>query len=406
MGPLKGVLVVGADHFQRVFIDKEKIFSAEMGYIDQLGTFYKGGLLLRDFDDHRMQRRIMQTAFKFEAMRAYSHTINSITAKHINPAVVLGASASNRQSSAKPVIFYPWIKQTLLELGTNIFLGEQDFNQQAKRLGEAFVNVNKGLVSVLRWRIPGSKIYQGLKGVEELHRYVSQQIELRRNNPGTDMLSHMCLEKNEQGQYFSDLEIIQHIVFLLFAAHDTTTSALTHMMMYLGRNQPLQDQLRQQSLDLAKDCIDFDDQGRLPLLDLCMMEVLRLHPPVPTMNRRTTVETEFGGFRIPANTLLILPSSYNQRDSKYWTNPDEFDPLRFAEGREEHKVHSYCYHPFGGGAHKCIGMHFAQLTAKCFMHQFLLNYQFSTPDHYQPKLQWVPLPKPADGVPLILKALQ
>jgi cytochrome P450 len=62
--------------------------------------------------------------------------------------------------------------------------------------------------------------------------------------------------------------------------------------------------------------------------------------------------------------------------------------------------------PFGGGAHKCIGMHFAAMVAKCFMHQFLQNYEYATPKDYNPKMDFMPLPKPHDGIPLTLKAIK
>jgi cytochrome P450 len=118
--------------------------------------------------------------------------------------------------------------------------------------------------------------------------------------------------------------------------------------------------------------------------------------------RRTIADTEIDGHQVPANTMLFLPPSFNQRDAEYWTDPDSFDPDRFSPERAEHKRHSFCYHPFGGGAHKCIGMHFANMMAKCFMHQFLLNFQVATPPNYQPRMQWAPLTKPADGVPISL----
>lgn len=63
------------------------------------------------------------------------------------------------------------------------------------------------------------------------------------------------------------------------------------------------------------------------------------------------------------------------------------------------------FHPFGGGAHKCIGMHFAEMLVKVFLHRFVQTYSFRTPAGYAPRLEWVPLPKPADGVPLMLTPL-
>ena len=123
------------------------------------------------------------------------------------------------------------------------------------------------------------------------------------------------------------------------------------------------------------------------------------------MVRRTISETVIDGHRVPAHTMLFLPPVFNHRDAAWWSEPDGFDPERFAPQRAEHKRHAFCFHPFGGGAHKCIGMHFATMLAKCFMHQFLLRYRVHTPPGYEPRMQWVPLTKPADGLPLRLERL-
>ena len=112
-----------------------------------------------------------------------------------------------------------------------------------------------------------------------------------------------------------------------------------------------------------------------------------------------------GGYDIPAHTVLYLPMMINQRDTQWWTDPDRFDPDRFAAPRNEHRRHPMAFHPFGSGAHKCIGMHFADMLSSAFLHRFLSRYAVATPKGYAPRLEWVPLPKPADGVPLTLRAL-
>ncbi|MGB1543162.1 MAG: cytochrome P450, partial [Spongiibacter marinus] len=71
----KGVLLVGPDLYKEVYLDRDKNFSAEMGYMGSLGRFYKGALLLRDHEEHRFQRRMMQTAFKNDAMKGYIGTM-------------------------------------------------------------------------------------------------------------------------------------------------------------------------------------------------------------------------------------------------------------------------------------------------------------------------------------------
>ncbi|MGK2867242.1 MAG: cytochrome P450, partial [Mycobacterium sp.] len=80
---------------------------------------------------------------------------------------------------------------------------------------------------------------------------------------------------------------------------------------------------------------------------------------------------------------------------------------RFAEPRSEHKKHRYAFAPFGGGAHKCIGMVFGQLEIKTIMHRTLRNYRLEpVKPGYTPKWDNGGMPVPMDGMPIILRAIR
>ena len=134
---------------------------------------------------------------------------------------------------------------------------------------------------------------------------------------------------------------------------------------------------------------------KMEVVDRVLKETLRMRPSVPFLARRTIKECEISGHRIPADTMIWVSPLQQHHDPKFWTNPEQFDPDRFSPERAEFKNHSFCYHPFGGGAHKCIGMHFAAMLTKTFMHQLLLKYEYSLPADFKPRFEWVPLPKPA-----------
>ena len=85
----------------------------------------------------------------------------------------------------------------------------------------------------------------------------------------------------------------------------------------------------------------------------------------------------------------------------------KFDPARFAEPRNEHKKHRYAFTPFGGGAHKCIGMVFGQLEVKTIMHRLLRKYRIELPrPGYQAKWDYGGMPVPMDGMPIVLRPLR
>jgi len=90
---------------------------------------------------------------------------------------------------------------------------------------------------------------------------------------------------------------------------------------------------------------------------------------------------------------------------QYWPEPNRFDPMRYADGGQENKIHRYAWLPFGGGAHTCIGRHFGMYQIKSFIHQFVRKYEFSVRDGYKMPLKYPGLPMSADGFPLTIRPL-
>jgi len=391
-----GALVLGPDNFKQVLLDTERNFSNQMGYGAITGAWFGGAILFRDFDEHRIHRRVFQTAFKSDAMRGYVGMMNAIMHDNITT-----------WADEKNFRFVPHIQNVLMQIGARVFYGVEELDgTEAKQMGDAFLQIiNKGMQSLVKINLPPFSYYYGLKGKQHIARYIGSLITARRAGDGKDFMSYLVKEKKDDGDYLTDQELIEHLSFLFFAAYDTTTTALSHLMMHLAINTALQERLREESRALGKAQIDYDDLNKLALIDHAFHESLRLYPSASIFLRRTLRDCNIGGKQIPANTVLFLVPMFNHRMSEWWDAPEKFDPDRFAPGREEHKRHSFSYTPFGGGAHKCIGMNFAVMNGKLFMHQLLLNYRFKTPKGYVAKSQTLPLPKPVGNLPLIFERI-
>lgn len=393
MGGQEGLLVLGPDLMQQVYLDKDKNISSKMGYDKNLGNFYPDTVMLSDFENHRPLRRLFQNAFKNATMQTYTAKMTPIMSHNIDDYV----------GSSDEITFFPLVKKSLLDVASKIFMGVDD-DKDSAMLEKAFVDSGEGLLGLVKKDLPGTKYAKGQRGVERISAWMESQIADRRTNEGEDTFSIICKETMEDGELFPDEAIIKQMNFLLFAAHDTTTSALSQMLYYTAKHPEWQEKMRAEVLALGKDHVDFDDLDKLESVDLVFQEALRLHPSVPIMMRRTIRECEMGGYRVPANTILFIPATFTHHMEEYWQNPQMFDPERFA--RNEHKGHSFQYLPFGGGAHKCIGMHFANMVAKTFIAQFLLRYEYSVDADYAPKIIDFPLPRPQDGLKLNLKRRQ
>ena len=251
----------------------------------------------------------------------------------------------------------------------------------------------------------GTKYWRGIKGRQFLEDFFNQQIPARKESSSNDMFTQLCQATDENGEQFSDADITNHMIFLLMAAHDTITSSMTTLMYELARNPQWQQQLRSGCEQANKSFLQYDDLDLMPEIDWSFDEALRLHTPVPYIPRQAVKDFEFNGFTIPAGTVVSTSPDFTHHMPEYWRAPEKFDPERFSPQRAEHKQHRFLFAPYGGGAHKCIGMHFAQIMAKVFVYQFLLKYECSLHSDEPVEMQHVPIPHPKRKLYLRLKPL-
>lgn len=217
------------------------------------------------------------------------------------------------------------------------------------------------------------------------------------------MFSQLCHATDEEGRQFGDDEVVDHLVFLLMAAHDTVTSALTSTAYRLAANPTWQSRLREESQALGAAHVSYDDLPALALHQQVFDEVLRLDTPVPFIPRRAVKPVVFRGHLIPAGAHVSVSPDYTHRDPRFYADPERFDPTRFGSERAEHRAHPFAFVPYGGGAHTCIGRAFAYLLVKAFLHPLLLRYRLRLPEGRKHVMRRVPIPKPTDGLPLVLE---
>jgi cytochrome P450 len=253
----------------------------------------------------------------------------------------------------------------------------------------------------VRQPVPAGRWSRGLRGRRDLQRYFRDAIGDRRTRTGDDLFTVLCHSATEEGQTFSDDDITNHMIFLLMAAHDTSTIALSMLLYHLGKDPELQQDLRREARALPHDPT-IEDLNSAHLLDCAFKESLRMYAPAGTLFRQATEDTSIAGHYIPRGTEIALSVHTSMRIDTWWDNPDTFDPGRFDDPATLKKLEKYAWSPFGAGAHKCIGMHFAGLTVKAILHRMLLDFRWTVPDSYTPLMTWGTGPTPADGLPVRL----
>ncbi len=397
LGIYQGVMVTHPDHLQQVFLDNGENFSSQMGYEGNVNHLYGGSIISQDFGDHKATRRVFQAAFKRSALEGYVDIMN--------PTIASNISDWAEQDDFR---YVTGARNILIDVGARVFFGLQPGADEIAEMTHCFYEMNHvGLMAIMHKNIPGTKHWRGQRGKRRMEALITKIVEERRRNPGTDLTSVLANERDDQGNLWPVATLLPHLSVLLFAAHDTTAGATSHMMMYLAKpeHQALQEKLREQCFALGKENPSMADLDAYTDLENAVLEATRLHPAVTTIQRRTTRDVRIGDRDIPAHTMLMNMSQWVHHSPEFWTDPDRYDPDRFSDDRREHKGHSFQFLPFGGGAHKCIGMHVAIMNAKLMFHHMLRRYRFELVPGYDCKCQVLPLPFPNKELPLKVSRL-
>ena len=396
---LNAIAALGPDATQEVLSNKRKDFTT-IAWNDVIGPFFKRGLLLMDFDEHMYHRRIMQEAFIRSRLSGYVRHMDTVATKVV---------AHDWVANDRRFLFMPAVKELTLDIASVVFMGHEpgSDHELVTKIKQAYETTTRSGGAVIRTPVPPFKWWRGLQARKVLEDYFAERVKERRNSGGTDMLTVLCHTADDDGNSFTDTDIVNHMIFLMMAAHDTSTSTMTTMAYHLAANPDWQERCRAEGERIGDGILDIDALDKLETFDLVIQECLRMSTPLPFNVRRAIRDTEILGHYVPAGTNINLWPGMNHMLPELWDEPERFDPARFAEPRSEHKRHRYAFAPFGGGAHKCIGLVFGQLEIKTVMHRVLRNYRLELPHPgYKPRYDYAGMPVPIDGMPIMLRPLR
>lgn len=398
MGPT-WTLLTGPDACEAALRNADKAFANGPGWGFLVGPFFDRGLMLLDFAEHHRHRLILQQAFTRPRIEGY--------VEQLAPAVGRGLDAWAAQASAdETFLAYPVLKAMTLDIATQIFMGGADLADDVEldALNEAFIACVQAGGALIRLNLPGTRWRRAHQGRRLLEDFLLRHLPAKRATESDDLFSVLCHLRTEDGDTFSDEDVVNHMIFLLMAAHDTSTITVTTVLQHLGQHPEWQERCREESLALPEHP-SFAELESLTSLDLVIKESLRLVPPVPVLARRTVKETDVLGVRIPKGRLTAVMVHLSHHMPELWSEPAKFDPERFSPLRREDKSHRYAWEPFGGGVHKCLGMAFAGAEVATILHQLLRRFEWRIDADYVAPLDYHSLPFPRDGLPIDLREL-
>jgi retinoid hydroxylase len=344
-------------------------------------------LSVRNGEFHKSRRQLLYQAFQPRALASYIPTMESITKQYLQ-----------KWSVAKELTWYPELRDYTFDIASNLLVSNDGGVSTA--LGKLFEDWCNGLFTI-PINFPWTKFSKALKARKKLLQYLEQIVIQRQqsDNPGEDALGLLIQAEDETGNKLTTEELKDQILLLLFAGHETLTSAIASFCLLTAQNPDVMAKSRQeQAKFLSNSHLTLDTLKEMTYLEQVIKEVMRIIPPVGGGFREVIESFDFNGYQIPKGWTIQYQIAQTHQDSAIYAESDRFDPDRFSPERQEDKQTNFAYIPFGGGLRECLGKEFARLEMRIFASLLLQKYQWELLPNQNLELVTVPTPHPKDGL--------
>jgi cytochrome P450 len=406
------VVLIGpeANHF--VTVSGAENFSWRKGmYGEYLAPMIGDGLITTDGAYHDRARLIMMPAF-------HRRRLDAAVAAMLDEAG--RALAGWRPGDA--VDLYAWVRELAMSIAMRSLLGldpaEGGVGREAAALFERVLAFTNAEVWATLLRGPGTPWARMQRARRDLDEIIDAEIRRRRESgasaSGEDILS-MLIEAREEASgssgadgagrtAFSDTELRDHLMHMLFGGHDTSSSTLAFLLYELARHPAvLARVVAEQDAVLGGRAPTVDElMHGLPELSMAVEETLRLYPPVWFGPRLAVEPFEFSGHHIPAGTHIMHSSWVTHHLPEVFPDPEAFVPERFSP-ENRRSIPRGGYIPFGGGQRICIGKRFGQLVVAVVATALLQRFRVELQAGYELRLEKLPTLSPGNGMPIVVR---
>ncbi|HEU0063318.1 MAG TPA: cytochrome P450 [Hyphomicrobiaceae bacterium] len=383
-----------------VLLDQRDVFERTSVTQRLLGPLLGNGVLTADGADWKWQRQTAAPVFRHQDLLSFV-PVMAEAAERLLADWRQDHGATRNIDRDMTLVTFDVISHTLLPGGQSHvapLIGRANVDYQ-KPLGWQMAYANFGIPAWVPH--PGWLTMQMAR--RQLRSAVASLVAERRATPSAkdDLLQRLANAKNpETGAQMPDQLLIDNLLTFFMAGHETTAKALTWTLYLLARaphwGQRIAEEVRRVAGDgpLRPEHID-----KLVITTQVLKESMRLYPPAPIMSRQASVDSELAGMPIKTGTQVIIPIYAIQRHRRRWTNPDHFEPGRFAPELEA-QIPRYQYMPFGAGPRICIGMAFALIEGIAILATLARAARFACEPGLDPEpISRVTL-RPAGGMPL------
>ncbi|KAK6263849.1 hypothetical protein QUC31_011977 [Theobroma cacao] len=388
-------VVCGAAGNKFLFSNENKLVTA--WWPDSVNKIFPSSTQTSSKEESKKMRKMLPNFLKPEALQRYIGMMDNIAQRHFE------ASWEGKQE----ITVFPLAKRYTFWVACKVFLSIED-PEHVSKFADPFNALASGIISV-PINLPGTPFRRAINASElirkELMAIIKQRkIDLAENKaaPNQDILSHMLLATDENGQYLNELNIADRILGLLIGGHDTASAAITFIIKYLAELPDIYNEVYKEQMEIARskepgELLNWEDIQKMRYSWNVACEVMRLAPPLQGAFREAITDFTFSGFSIPKGWKLHWNVNSTHKNVECFPEPEKFDPTRF----EGNGPAPYTFVPFGGGPRMCPGKEYARLEILVFMHNVMkrFNWEKLLPDE---KIIVDPLPMPAKGLPVRL----
>ena len=331
-----------------------------------LGQYIGKGLLTLNGDAWKKDRRLLQPVFYKERIRKlFDGVIPQTITK------VLGQIPQNTPTDIKP-----YMNQLAFEVVTHALFEMKIEQHRLEEIRQIIDSVQEHFVKKIRqpqwnfWRYLTGVNSSIDKKVRRIRSIMDALVEERiaSETSHEDLLDLMLNATYEDGSKMERGRIIDELIILIVAGHETTANALCFLCYELGQNPEYLEKVKAEIQSLEGSTTPYEQLGQLPYAQAVVNETLRRYPPAWIVDRKALAEDQIGAEWIPKDAFIAVSIYELHHPPDYWDNPMTFLPERFL------KPPPAVYIPFGAGPRMCIGNHFALFEMTEVLRQLALHY--------------------------------
>lgn len=309
-------------------------------FIKRVAVLLGNGLMVSEGEVWKRQRRMIQPAFHAEAIASMTKLIVAV-----NTALLKKWLEAARTSAAVNVT------RDVSGMALEVVL-RSIFGRNYEAIGCHFNLLSEEPARDLSFA----------QQFRALGTFIQQVVDQRRHEPPASMdLLDLLMEARDPrtGQFMSGAQLINEVLTLIVAGHETTASSLNWMWYLISQHPEVECKLSQE-LDKLTNDPNPEELGNFPYSRQIIEEAMRLYPAGWLMTRKALREDRFGDYIVPAKTEIYIAPYFIHRHPGLWQDPERFNPDRFAKdsSRERHRL---AFIPFSAGPRNCIGSSLARL---------------------------------------------